>query len=934
MTESQNKIMATVLVQINPGTVIDEDMISKLVAVNCATLPITDPTLPPLTEDEKKEVVAELQTRLAVRMDRGACVKEKNHVPWYYSAKAKLPSHFWDRYRTYLFKNAGFNSDVVDSLDASTDEMMDLLSDPRSNMEFQRRGLVIGDVQSGKTSNYIALMNKAADAGYRVIILLSGTIEKLRRQTQGRVDEGFVGLDSTSFNRDKNNVLVGVGSIDPSMNGWAVTSTISDFNTGTANKLSGQLVNIQVPVVFVLKKNKSVLEKLEAWLRLFNASPVTKKIDLPMLMIDDEADNASVNTKDNEDPTAINRNIRKILKLFSRASYIGFTATPYANIFIDPDSYQDMLEDDLFPRDFIYALEAPTNYIGASSIFPHGGKYHYMLKDNSDCENYVPIKHKKDYIPGSIPYSLSQAVASFMLANAIRDLRGQQKKHRTMMVNISIYIDVQKRIAEQLDRYVREMQREIKNYYMMGKTALRYSSFALLKEVFDTHYPDCEFGWDQIQRALHEAVAPIVVRYVNGGNAAKNLNYDEYDEKDGQDGLRIIAVGGYSLSRGLTLEGLCCSYFYRNTKMYDTLMQMGRWFGYRPHYEDLCQIWINPDAAEWYEYIAEASEELKGEVRRMQQENRTPSDFGLCVRSDKTALLVTARNKMKTAQDYIMTVSLGGNIVETPFIHTNRTVLEQNYEVTRQFFGSIESAGIKPVVNDTSMALQKQAQYLNVPRDYILDYLRAFQEHSMNTHFHTREIVNMISSADDGSLDKWDVVIASGNGEKKSGLGSIQQPCVGRSFRIRHDCDAYQMSGSKSRLGNRSYAKGGLKKEIADYIEKCEKADQRAHHRPDRPLNQDVFFKPDYMDNPRNPLLVVYPVELIYSTEPGEQLDIERQAAVNSILLPLIGLSVGMPRIKGKEPKQYQYKINIVKYREIMGFDDDLDTETDETIED
>ena len=933
MTDSQKKIMSTVLVQINPGTIVDEQMISTLVNANCLMLPITDPSLPPLTEDEKNEVIAELQTRLAIRMDRGACVKEKNHVPWYYAAKAKLPTHFWDRYRTYLFRDAGFNSDVVDSLDASTDEMMDLLSNPKADFDFQRRGLVIGDVQSGKTSNYIALMNKAADAGYRIIILLSGTIEKLRRQTQGRVDEGFVGLDSTAFIRDRNNILLGVGSIDPSINGWAVTSTSSDFNTGTANRISGQLAHVQVPVVFVLKKNKSVLEKLENWLRLYNANPVTKKIDLPMLMIDDEADNASVNTKENDDPTAINKNIRKILKLFSKASYVGFTATPYANIFIDPDSTQEMLDDDLFPRDFIYALEAPTNYIGASRIFPTNGKYHYMIKDNSDCENYVPIKHKKEYIPGTIPYSLSQAVASFMLANAIRDLRGQTKKHRTMMINISIYIDVQKRIAEQLDRYVREMQREIKNYYMTGKTALQYSTFALLKDVYDEHYSHIEFTWDEIQRALHAAVAPIVVRYVNGGNAAKNLNYDECDEKDGQDGLRIIAVGGYSLSRGLTLEGLCCSYFYRNTKMYDTLMQMGRWFGYRPKYEDTCQVWINPDAVEWYSYIAEASEELKGEVRRMQQENRTPKDFGLCVRSDITALMVTARNKMRTAQDYTMTVSLSGNIVETPFIHTNKALLADNLRVTKQLFDSIEDTGILPVVNDPKMAI-KQAQYLNVPKEYVVDYLRAFKEHSMNSHFHTKEIVDMIVSATDASLDKWDIVIASGNGSIQSTFASVTQPCVERSFRIRHDYEAFQMSGSKSRLGNRSYAKGGLTKELADHIEKCENDAQRARHGEVRPLNQDVFFKPNYTEEPRNPLLVVYPVQLTYAPEPGEQIDLERQTAKDNISEPLVGLSVGIPRIKGKEPKQYQYKINIVKYRELMGFDNDADSESDETIED
>jgi len=933
MTESQKKIMSTVLVQINPGTIIDEQMITTLVNGNCLMMPITDPTLPPLTEEEKKEVIAELQTRLAIRMDRGACVKEKNHVPWYYAAKAKLPSHFWDRYRTYLFKNAGFNSDVVDALDSSTDEMMDLLSNPQANIDFQRRGLVIGDVQSGKTSNYIALMNKAADAGYRIIILLSGTIEKLRRQTQGRVDEGFVGLDSTAFIRDRNNVLVGVGSIDSSMNGWAVTSTSSDFNTGTANRVSGQLAHVQVPVVFVLKKNKSVLEKLESWLRLYNANPVTKQIDLPMLMIDDEADNASVNTKDNDDPTAINTNIRKILKLFSKASYVGFTATPYANIFIDPDSTQEMLDDDLFPRDFIYALEAPTNYIGAARIFPKDGKYHYMIKDNSDCESYVPIKHKKDYIPGSIPYSLSQAVASFMLANTIRDLRGQTKKHRTMMINISIYIDVQKRIAAQLDRYVREMQREIKNYYMTGKSALQYSTFALLKDVFDTHYHNIEFSWEEVQCALHEAVAPIVVRYVNGGNAAKNLNYDECDEKDGQDGLRIIAVGGYSLSRGLTLEGLCCSYFYRNTKMYDTLMQMGRWFGYRPKYEDTCQVWINPEAVEWYSYIAEASEELKSEVRRMQHENRTPKDFGLCVRSDITALLVTARNKMKTAQDYTMTVSLSGNIVETPFIHVNKSILATNLELTKRLFVDMEESGLRPIINDPKMAI-KQAQYLSVPKSFVVDYFRAFQEHSMNSHFHTKEIVDMIVGATDSSLDNWDIVIASGNGSLPAEFASVSQSCVERSFRIRTDYEAYQMSGSKSRLGTRSYAKGGLTKELAEHIEACEHEAQAAKNQPIRPLNQDVFFKPNYTDKPRNPLLVIYPVQLIYSPEPGEQIDLERQTAVNSISTPMIGLSVGVPRIPGREPKQYQYKINIVKYREIMGFDNDAENESDETIED
>ncbi len=922
MNKIQEQIISHVQMDIEPGEIVTEELLTDLVKFYSHRHP--------LSENEFKEVVVELQSKLAVRMDRGAYVKEKNHVSWYYAAKSSINPQFWTRYSTYLYKDAGFNSDVINSIDAQTDEMMDLLSDPTQSFAFQRRGLVIGDVQSGKTSTYLALMNKAADAGYHIIILLTGTIEKLRRQTQGRTDEGFVGLDSTAFNKNKDNVYVGVGNIDRSVSGWAVTSTTSDFNTSTATKLSGKLSSINSPVVFVIKKNKSVLEKLEGWLRLFNRDPATGTVDSPLLMIDDEADNASVSTKPGEDPTTINKNIRKILKLFSKASYVGFTATPFANIFIDPDSTQEMLGDDLFPRDFIYALEAPTNYIGAASIFPKEGKYHFMINNNDDCESYLPLKHKKDYVPGNLPLSLRKAVAGFFITNAIRDLRGQKGKHRSMMVNVSVFIDVQKKISEQLDSYVREMQREVRNYYMMKEMALQYSSFAFLKDVYDEYYSNCGYDWDTIQVALWEAIAPIVVRYVNGGNAAKNLNYDENEEL----GLRIIAVGGYSLSRGLTLEGLSTSYFHRNTKMYDTLMQMGRWFGYRPHYEDLCQVWINQDAVDWYSYISEASDELKREVRRMQAEQRTPADFGLCVRSDDATLLVTARNKMRTAKDFTMTVSLSGNIIETPFIHMNEKIQSDNFHVTKQLIHNILSDGFKPTYNNKNYALHDKLQFLKIPQNYIIDFLNNYQSHTANANFHTSEIVKLITSNNDGSLDDWDIVVASGTGNKQLDLGEYKIPCVQRSFGVRTDVGAFQMSKSKSRLGNRSYAKGGLTKRIADKIEDGEHAEQIKRFGETRPLNQNVFFKPDFFDKPRRPLLVIYPVELKAPAEIKNPEDLQEQSAVVNTTNVLIGLSVGIPAIKGRKPKQYQYKINLVKYRELMGFDENEPDETDETIED
>lgn len=182
MTKEQEQVIAQVQLQIKPGETVDEDKIKNL--VNFFRM------LTPLSDDEAAETIAELQSKLAVKMDRGSFVKEKNHISWYYAAKGRINPQFWTRYSTYLYKDAGFNSDVINSIDVATDEMMDLLSNPSDDVAFQRRGLVIGDVQSGKTSTYLALMNKAADAGYHVIILLTGTIEKLRRQTQGRTDGG------------------------------------------------------------------------------------------------------------------------------------------------------------------------------------------------------------------------------------------------------------------------------------------------------------------------------------------------------------------------------------------------------------------------------------------------------------------------------------------------------------------------------------------------------------------------------------------------------------------------------------------------------------------------------------------------------------------------------------------------------------------------
>ena len=929
MTEIQKNIVGKVLMDASVMTIpITEEWI--IMMVNSYEMQGKLLGTPVLTDAEKEEVITTLHASLFVRIDRGHCLKEKDHTPWYMAAKAELPSNFWDRYRIYLQKEKHWNKDTVNELDKTTDEIMDLLGNPDSANSFLYRGLCIGDVQSGKTSTYIGLINKAADAHYRVIILLTGTIEKLRRQTQQRIDEGFIGLDSYAFTLEKDSVQVGVGSIDPNTSGWAVTSTTSDFNAATAKKIVGQLSNINAPVIFVLKKNKSVLEKLEHWLRFYNANKTTKKIDLPMLLIDDEADNASVNTKKDDEVTAINKGIRKLLVLFEKANYVGFTATPYANIFIDPDTEQEMLEHDLFPRDFIYALEAPSNYIGARSIFGNDAPYGYMLESNDDCESVLPLKHKKEDVLTYMPKSMEEAITAFFICNAVRDLRGDTKSHRTMMINISRFIAVQNQITRVVDSYVRDAKREIRNYYLTGVEALQYDIFKLMKQVYekyfagfasDPEYSDLKhFTWEQIQEAMYPAISRIEVRTINGGNAPKNLDYENYEKKLNDIGLRLIAVGGLSLSRGLTLEGLSTSYFYRNSSMYDTLMQMGRWFGYRGKYRDLCKIWMPDESMAWYSYISMATDKLRAEVRRMQNDNMTPTDFGLAVRSDIQGLLVTARNKMRTAKDYETVVNFSGEVVETRYVYSSKEILQRNYEETELFLNDLATS-YSVHRNDPDLAL-KSYQYLNVAKEKIVDFLSVYSAHTLNIDFSITELLSMFSEDDQQIFDYWDVLIASGLSTTPAiEFANLMLPPVKRNFAYRKDTKSLQMSGKNSRLGSKDLAKGGLTKATVAKME-ADKEDGKS-------FNEEFYFNTGMK---RNPLMVIYPVKLA-PKETDSEYETKKKIA-DSIDFPIVGVSIGIPRISGKKREVIKYKINKQKWLELFGADDveDFD-EVDETIQ-
>lgn len=511
---------------------------------------------------------------------------------WYSNFKIQ-DNFFWSRYKDYLINHSSISRISINLLDDVTlPDIMNCLGNPNDVLDKPRlrRGLIIGDVQSGKTATYTGLICKAADAGYKVVILLTGITENLRRQTQERIDEGIVGITLKKEGKIEKYPRVGVGLDNKQIKATSVTSTLNDF-VGNCNKITMSLASNSL-VLFVIKKNVSVLQRLFNWLREQNIDPIKGYVDVPMLLIDDEADNASVNTrKDETDPTRTNKLIRQICNLFMNSTYVGFTATPFANVFIDPDSVDAMQHADLFPEHFIYALEAPSNYVGADKIFyPEGTFYHnlryitditepdYASEEYKDLAQNSPevlnsglfyYKHKKEW-NGILPGSLREAILCFCLANVVRDLRGQSKEPRSMLVNMSRFIHVQKVITEHVAIWFEEIFNDIRvNFNNDASKNHHLPLYTELCSIWEKHFSNVtDVTFERVSKkvSLLAALEKIEVKMVNGSKQSASLNYKENPS------LRVIAIGGLALSRGLTLEGLMVSYFYRNTATFDVLM--------------------------------------------------------------------------------------------------------------------------------------------------------------------------------------------------------------------------------------------------------------------------------------------------------------------------------------------------------------------------
>lgn len=899
-----------------------------------------------VTSEDEIALIKYLESYLFVKHDHEgyAIIDDAPFDNTWYTTNPPEKEYFWDLfYRYHIGKGDLDRESLIKLGEVTLPKLMNCLGNPKEKLTRQRKryGLVLGDVQSGKTSTYSGLICKAADAGVKVVILLAGITETLRQQTQERIEEDIVGLTIRTDNFHNNQPTnVGVGTLE----GWenkVTTFTLyeDDFNMARAKSMSS-IGSQKSIVLFVVKKNVPVLTHLHEWLTGSNQRLNSDgKLPYSLLLIDDEADNASINTKDSTvDPTATNKKIREICEVFMDSNYVGFTATPYANIFINPDTDEDMVTADLFPKDFIYVLPTPDPYIGAQRIFgqasaehPNYGDCSYMLDncyitdikepsssdikkmtERQQIEGPIYFKHKKIW-RGQLPLSLIEAIRCFYLANAIRDLDIKQRRApRTMLINVSRFVGVHSYLKGEIDQLVTDDFKEIKiNFSVDQERNVNNELYKELLRLYNLHYSECGYTWEQVgtKDNLLCCEKPKVI-VVNGSRESR----DDAPDYKRNPSLRLIAVGGLALSRGLTLKGLSTSYFYRNTCTYDVLMQMGRWFGYRPNYEKVCRIWITNTSANWYHEIAEATEELKSELAHMQSLELTPKDFGLRIRRDDTALEITARNKMRKAGKLEIRTTFWGDVFETPYFSTEVKDNFINIDATTNWLFHLVDNQIEPkkVKGFSSYIME------DVPADEIASFLGKIRTSDKNLRFNRANIASFIT-ANKVELELWDVIIVGGTSEVVNGLlpsSDLTLKASTRKFSVRGDGEGFSFTHQGVVSGNND-GKIGLDDPQA-VQEEYKLKETKINPLSAQKINRYTWFK--YAN--RKPALFIYPVR------PSDKTNVEGALGdyINELKgKPVMGYSVGIPGY-GHESDARSYYTNVV-YQNNDGL---LESEEDE----
>ena len=594
-----------------------------------------------LTLEDKEDLLWNIERFFTVQLSNsGTIIGDDTVERWFDEHKTEFDYHYWNAYKRFLAETASsIPESVIEANEKIIDGVLDYSGDPRKDGNWHRKGMVMGNVQSGKTLNYIGLINKAADIGYKVFILIGGHQNDLRKQTQQRVDEGFIGKTSKHLaDAFKISKPYGVGKYRNYVDVDFLTSTLSDFSSSVANA-TGKSLRGNTPTIFVVKKNTVILENLLKWIKQHhNLDPENNiRLNSQLMFIDDEADYATPNSKKMRDEISKTPEIiRKLLNLFERSTYVGYSATPFANIFMDPYVEDKWEGDNLFPSDFMVRVPTPENYVGQNYYF--------------DAEHYGK---------GDPVVIIEKAVRTFS---------------------------------------------NLKNY--MDSEVMKS-----LKKVFEKRF-DVPETFEDIRKHFEKATSKIKVIGVNA-ESGNNLDYSLYKEN----GLSAIVIGGHKLSRGLTLEGLSVTYFSRNSKNYDTLMQMCRWFGYRDGWKDVCKVYMPIESYDHYSFVSEAISDLYAELERMKELGRTPSEFGLKVKEHPGSLLITAKNRMENVVSETVKIGFEGQRVRRFRFKNDEKVNKRNLEITERFLSEIKKSSNHKKVRESII-------FEDIEHNQIIDFIK------------------------------------------------------------------------------------------------------------------------------------------------------------------------------------------------------------------
>lgn len=632
-------------------------------------------------------------------------------------------SGFWPEYKTKI--QASLSAAAVEDLDKSTTQILDACANPQ-DIGSKRKGLVVGYVQSGKTANFEGLIAKAADAGYRVIIVMAGMFNNLREQTQSRLAHDL-GLEKSS----------------PGSASW---SPLTDVDNDFGGAVSRTILNLENSVaIAVVKKNNSVLKKLIRWLNSIDAGLLAKR---PVLIIDDEADQATPNTEKRRDEiSTINKRVRELWRTVGTGTYVAYTATPFANVFIDPDDPADM-----YPDDFIFTLPEPNGYMGASAFFnlemdadKDSDRDLALATEVSDIEAAVLTPRPpniEDYDP-HVTESLEEAIRWFIAATAVRQLR-RGPAHSTMLVHTSHRVLAHKKLADVIRDYVRDLHRAGDGEASKFKEVFDRQMARTLSE--GAHIPEWHEIWDRISTD----VLPHVSVVVENGMSDERLAY-------GDDAQTVIAVGGSTLSRGMTLEGLVTSYFLRTSANYDTLLQMGRWFGYRIGYDDLVRIWVAPGLLEEFAHLSRVEEDMRERIAVMSEEDKTPREMAIPILAHDGRLSITSSNRMAAVRE--VQVGLSGSRRQTVYLDRSPSRIRESHRAARHLAqDAIDHASGQPLRERRS---RPSILFQNVPSSDFLHFLEGYWVSESDRWLQPENLRSWLNKY--GRDVSWNVVLVSGS---------------------------------------------------------------------------------------------------------------------------------------------------------------------------